>query len=170
MEILDPYQRPPDNFRNVYKKYQKMKLGDLTRDDEILDLENLSADHKSKVLVTETLDPKILESSFQRFSNSQGTKCANPPVPIYEHKDIAGSDSFSYVCRSQPSQRCGGRRLSTAKQHALRLEPIRKHWSITQMSILSSHANVSFLVLRSFILFYGICLFFLICIRTPHHT
>ncbi|KAF1850343.1 uncharacterized protein K460DRAFT_422789 [Cucurbitaria berberidis CBS 394.84] len=38
MQHLDPHQRPPDGIRNVYKRYQKMKLKELDQDQDIIDL------------------------------------------------------------------------------------------------------------------------------------
>ncbi|EAT79378.2 hypothetical protein SNOG_13051 [Parastagonospora nodorum SN15] len=44
MQGLDPHQRPPENIRNVYKKYQKMKAKDLDTDADLVDLTQTSKD------------------------------------------------------------------------------------------------------------------------------
>ncbi|KAH8711883.1 hypothetical protein GQ44DRAFT_689798 [Phaeosphaeriaceae sp. PMI808] len=42
MQSLDPFERPPDTIRSVFKKYQKKNPSDLARDEKILNLANCS--------------------------------------------------------------------------------------------------------------------------------
>lgn len=88
MDSLDPYQRPPDGIRNVYKKYQKMILQDLNRDREIVDLENHGTG--DKMIVINTLEPALLENAFKAYTETGELHSSLSPVPVYEHADMPG--------------------------------------------------------------------------------
>ena len=104
MNTLDPHQRPPEEMRNVYKKYQKMKLSDLSQDREIVDLENGPSDlHKSNVSIIEELDPESLSNGFRGFAGrSAGFEDFTSPKPVYEHSDMPGRklDLASFIYSS----------------------------------------------------------------------
>ena len=94
MQPLDPHQRPPDAIRNVYKRYQKMKLQNLDRDREIIDLSrDLSADPNTKVRIVKELDVDGLTTTFRWFAGRDvalnGLKSTSS-IPVYEHVDMPG--------------------------------------------------------------------------------
>ncbi|KAF2269697.1 hypothetical protein CC78DRAFT_508257 [Lojkania enalia] len=90
--MLDPYQRPPDNIRNVYKKFQKMKLADLKADQDIIDLEDAKAVGKnSKLSVVDDLGAEKLAAVFLSFAGPDAMKkFAKTALPAYEHEDMPG--------------------------------------------------------------------------------
>ena len=97
MENLNPYQRPPDGIRNVYKIYQKMKLGDLDQDTGIIDLpESLHTSAKDKVRIVQEWSNEDLTAAFRAFSGQGNqTYAALPPrIPVYEHADMPGRTSI----------------------------------------------------------------------------
>ncbi|KAF2009384.1 hypothetical protein BU24DRAFT_473521 [Aaosphaeria arxii CBS 175.79] len=67
MENLDPHQRPPDGIRNVYKKYQKLKLEALNRDAEIVDPHDPSDAQRSKIAIVQELETEFI---FKITSNT----------------------------------------------------------------------------------------------------
>jgi alkylated DNA repair protein alkB family protein 1 len=94
MHDLDPHERPPMSIRNVYKKYQKMKLKDLDRDQEIIDLSSdASASSSSKVRVVKQYAAEDLTATFRAFAG-EDAKLENMgllnPIPVYEHEDMPG--------------------------------------------------------------------------------
>lgn len=96
MDTLDPYQRPPDGIRNVYKIYQKMKLGDLDQDTGIIDLQkSLHTSAKDKVRIVQEWSSEDLTAAFRAFSGQDDqTYAALPPrIPVYEHADMPGRAS-----------------------------------------------------------------------------
>jgi hypothetical protein len=104
MESLDPYQRPPEHIRNIYKRYQKMKLQDLDRDGDIVDLEkDLSGLQKRKVSVISEVEPGKLNDAFGKFAGSgRGAHqekelevdYVQDPVRVYECRDMPGKRTF----------------------------------------------------------------------------
>lgn len=88
MPALDPHQRPPDGIRAVYKKYQKMRLPELSRDTEIVTTEGRISN--SKITVVKTLDSGMLKSTFQEYLGGTYTGYPDSPVPVYEHADMPG--------------------------------------------------------------------------------
>ncbi|KAF1980736.1 hypothetical protein K402DRAFT_387620 [Aulographum hederae CBS 113979] len=65
---LDPYAKPPEEMRIVYKKYQKMKLHDLDSDQSIIDLQKGLLDHQlSQVKSVRTLDKNSVSMVWQGF-------------------------------------------------------------------------------------------------------
>ncbi|KAF2123551.1 oxidoreductase [Dothidotthia symphoricarpi CBS 119687] len=94
MENLDPHERPPLSIRNVYKKYQKMKMKDLDQDVEIVDLSrHISTLLDSKVRVVKHLSMTDLMSAFQAFARQDldiESVETSSDVPVYEHEDMPG--------------------------------------------------------------------------------
>jgi len=93
---LDPHERPPDHIRNVYKKYQKMKLRDLDKDPDIIDFKRgLSEEQKRHIKVIKEWKPEELTPAFRAFegiqepSDSQGS-LIDSPIVVYEHSDMPG--------------------------------------------------------------------------------
>ncbi|KAF3042753.1 hypothetical protein E8E12_009903 [Didymella heteroderae] len=93
MDNLDPHQRPPDDIKDVYKKYQKMKPKDLDRDLDIVDLpDSLATSAKDKVRIVEDWSGHDLTAAFRAFSGQEGQMYADlpPRIPVYEHVDMPG--------------------------------------------------------------------------------
>ncbi|KAF2649788.1 hypothetical protein K491DRAFT_771375 [Lophiostoma macrostomum CBS 122681] len=96
MDSLDPHQRPPEHIRNVYKKYQRMKLQHLDTDDVIVDLENdLPDSQRRRVSVVAELEPGKLNTAFRKFAGSgrdheKETENLQKPVQVFEHQDMPG--------------------------------------------------------------------------------
>jgi hypothetical protein len=91
MEPLDPYQRPPDSIRNVYKKYQRISGKDLNADPCIVHLSpDLAADPTNKLHVVREVDANRLTPSFRAFTGHEVEPQAVSPVIVYEHEDMPG--------------------------------------------------------------------------------
>ena len=98
MHHLDPYERPPDGIRNVYKNYQKMKAKDIDLDGDIIDLSSdASASSNPKVRVVKEYTAKDLTAIFRSFAGEDGGKlqATDLPrsIPVYEHEDMPGRTS-----------------------------------------------------------------------------
>ncbi|KAF5854186.1 hypothetical protein GGP41_006948 [Bipolaris sorokiniana] len=96
MHDLDPHERPPDGIRNVYKKYQKMKLNALNNDPDIIDLASHDASASTtstKVHVVKEYATKDLTAIFQAFAGQDvalDVITIPDSVPVYEHDDMPG--------------------------------------------------------------------------------
>ncbi|KAJ4331023.1 hypothetical protein N0V95_009962, partial [Ascochyta clinopodiicola] len=91
MQHLDPHQRPPDSIKQVYKKYQKMKLKDLDQDPDIVDLPNdAPTSAKDQVRIVEEWSGDDLTAAFRAFGGQDGQTYAALPsrIPVYEHADM----------------------------------------------------------------------------------
>ena len=94
MHNLDPHERPPINVRNVYKKYQRMKLKELDRDQDIIDLSSdTSASSNRKVHVVKEYAAEDLTATFLAFAGKdENIEDLDLPasMPVYEHEDMPG--------------------------------------------------------------------------------
>jgi alkylated DNA repair protein alkB family protein 1 len=112
MEALDPYQRPPDSVRNVYKKYQRMSLQDLDADPRIVQLsQHAPADPASKLHVIREVDADRLTASFRSFVGGVAEVGTDSGVAVYEHEDMPGRP-LSLICElwvlgNSRTARCG---------------------------------------------------------------
>lgn len=106
MDALDPYQRPPDGIRNVYKQYQKMKPKDLDQDLEIVDVEGLgSAEQSNNLEIVKQLDSKQLADIFDNFTDGgQVSVASTSPVSVYEHKAMPGKEFSPFTYFSIPKR------------------------------------------------------------------
>ena len=100
---LDPHEKPPDHIRNVYKKYQKMKLRDLDKDPDIIDFKRgLSEEQKRNIKVIKEYKPEELASAFRAFegiqepTDSQGS-LIDSPILVYEHSNMPGICHFFHL-------------------------------------------------------------------------
>ncbi|KAF2196483.1 hypothetical protein GQ43DRAFT_405049, partial [Delitschia confertaspora ATCC 74209] len=88
---LDPYQRPPEGIRSVYKKFQKMDRKTLDSNTQIIDFSNFSVDKANVLSVASSFERKELLSHFQAFSgNPVEDHLEESLVHMYEHRDIPG--------------------------------------------------------------------------------
>jgi alkylated DNA repair protein alkB family protein 1 len=94
MHRLDPHERPPMSIRNVYKKYQKMKLKELDQDQEIVDLSSdASAASSSRVRVVREYAAENLTAAFRAFAGDDADLRGldmSAAIPVYEHEDMPG--------------------------------------------------------------------------------
>lgn len=91
MDSLDPFQRPPDGIRNVYKRYQKMKVQDLEKDTDIVDIESdASMFRKGSIRTVKVLHDSDLVTAFKKYTESEKLPSPITPVPVYEHGDMPG--------------------------------------------------------------------------------
>jgi hypothetical protein len=94
MHHLDPHERPPTCIRDVYKKYQKIKLKELDQDQDIINLSSdASASSNSKVHVVRKYAAQDLTATFRAFAGEDETiEDLDLPVsiPVYEHDDMPG--------------------------------------------------------------------------------
>jgi hypothetical protein len=95
MQHLDPHERPPINIRNVYKKYQKMKLKELDQDQEIIDLScDTSASSNGKVRVVKEYAAEDLIATFRAFAGEDAKLediRVSSSTPVYEHENMPGT-------------------------------------------------------------------------------
>lgn len=97
---LNAHDRPPEKVRDVYKKYQKIKLPEIDHDEDIIDLEKLDVDNlPSPFAISGFLDSKELRLVFDEFvgrtGNTSTTRDHNGGVlieniPILTHKKVSG--------------------------------------------------------------------------------
>jgi hypothetical protein len=94
MHNLDPHERPPISIRNIYKKYQKMKVKELDRDRDIIDLSSdASASSNNKVHVVKEYAAGDLAVTFLAFAGEdENLEDLDLPasIPAYEHEDMPG--------------------------------------------------------------------------------
>jgi hypothetical protein len=102
MAHLDPHARPPDGIRNIYKQYQKMKLGDLELDSSIVDLSShVPASLHSGVRVVTEWRREDVAAAFRAFSGEEARDldaAATSLVSVYEHEDMPGMASCWTPC------------------------------------------------------------------------
>lgn len=94
---LDPHARPPDDIKDLYKHYQKLKGEALLEDPDLLDLQR---DYDSLVRLGE-LSVERIEEAFKAFDDGQTLVSTTniSPCPIYTHEAMPGnisSISFQY--------------------------------------------------------------------------
>ena len=102
MHHLDPHERPPDSIRSVYKKYQKMKLDVLNKDQDIVDLSSddaLTSDASSTVRLVKEYAANDLTAIFRAFPGPDvylQDMDIPASVPVYEHRDMPGRGSLTF--------------------------------------------------------------------------
>ena len=93
MDHMDPYQRPPEGIKHVYKRYQKMKPKDLDQDLDIVDLPNSPhTSAKDQVRIVEEWSSRDLTAAFRAFGGQDEETYAALParIPVYEHVSMPG--------------------------------------------------------------------------------
>ncbi|KAF2680793.1 hypothetical protein K458DRAFT_372800 [Lentithecium fluviatile CBS 122367] len=91
MEPLDPYQRPPDTIRSVYKKYQRMSPQHLDADPAIVDLSrDTTTGPKSRLRVVGEVEAGRLTAAFRVFGDGEVEPEAPLGAAVYEHEDMPG--------------------------------------------------------------------------------
>ncbi|KAF2837657.1 hypothetical protein M501DRAFT_1059133 [Patellaria atrata CBS 101060] len=98
MEHLDPYQRPPDRIRKIYKDYQKSSIRALDQDSDIIDLtRDLSQAQRKCVRQVSVFQPEHLSDIYNEFVHYGSPhelstiSCMDlQSVRIYEHSSMPG--------------------------------------------------------------------------------
>jgi alkylated DNA repair protein alkB family protein 1 len=89
---LDPHARPPDTVRELYKRCQKLKAGDLAQHQEVLDFQRPGFESNPSIRKSPMLPQGVARSSiFGEFDpnfNSISTDSAD--VYVYEHTAMPG--------------------------------------------------------------------------------
>lgn len=97
MEQLDPHERPPTRIRDIYKKYQKMKLKELDLDEDIIDpTDGRELSANSKLRIARHLNGESLAAAFRDYASTDSTYDAPElvaPVSVYEHDDMPGKNT-----------------------------------------------------------------------------
>lgn len=96
--LLDAHEAPPVGLKELYKRYQKLKLEDLDFDLEVLDFNKARVGDDMEVL--KPIPSPYLESIFSRFvqEESDGSSITQDAL-VYGHKRLPGKNLFSYCTR-----------------------------------------------------------------------
>lgn len=82
--MLDPYERPPDSLRDLYKRFQRLPLAELEKDGEAISLDHRVENAEQKGFrVVRTIDKSLIRLS------SPGPESVN-----------TGESNFAYVYES----------------------------------------------------------------------
>ncbi|ENH99190.1 hypothetical protein COCC4DRAFT_66729 [Bipolaris maydis ATCC 48331] len=149
MHDLDPHERPPDGIRNVYKKYQKMKLDALNNDPDIVDLASHDASASTtntKVHVVKEYATKDLTAIFQAFAG-QGVALDDmtipDSVPVYEHDDMPGLHIIPSLLPAEIQSILLSRLLHRDLSSPAHLTNIHTHYTITYPPSHSSFFSIT---------------------------
>jgi hypothetical protein len=106
--LLDAHAAPPAGLKELYKRYQKLKLEDLDIDPEVLDFNKAHLGDDVEVL--KPIPSPHLGSIFSRFVQEDGNNSSvTQDALVYGHKRLPGKDLFSYCARvlqCSPSSYC----------------------------------------------------------------
>lgn len=94
MSASDAHQKPPEQIRAVYKKYQKMSPASLADDMEIVDFERgLSYEQSICLREIRRVPGHLLLKACSDFGEMQPEDLAASvvDVPIFEHDDLPGN-------------------------------------------------------------------------------
>ncbi|MCJ1379645.1 hypothetical protein MMC17_002747 [Xylographa soralifera] len=88
---LDAIQKPSQELRTVFKKYQKISIGTLDKDSDVIDFVRSSVlTHDNSIRVVRTITSPILSESFTApISNTTDTTVSSF-VKVFEHCDFPG--------------------------------------------------------------------------------
>lgn len=94
MSASDAYQKPPEQIRAVYKKYQKLSPASLAADMEIVDFERgLTTEQSIKLKEIRRIPGHLLLTACSDFGEMQPEDLAASvvDVSIFEHDDLPGN-------------------------------------------------------------------------------
>jgi hypothetical protein len=96
--LLDAHEAPPLGLKELYKRYQKLKLEDLDFDLEVLDFNKACLGGDMEVL--KPIPSPHLESIFSRFvQEDSNSSSVTQDALVYGHKKLPGKNLFSYCAR-----------------------------------------------------------------------
>lgn len=101
MSQLDAHQKPPDRFRSLFKRYQKLGLDDLEVDDGIIDisrgLENIHDQLRSSPESFKG-DRERAFRDFLRPTFDEESVETDASMHVYEVEGIPGQLSYLHLC------------------------------------------------------------------------
>ena len=105
MKRPDANQKPPQDLRAIFKQYQKIPIGALEKDPDVIDFtrRSLSTHVNSMHVVRNIASPALLDNSTELTTNTSDTTVRSF-VEVFEHCDFPGgpfniiySILFSYI-------------------------------------------------------------------------
>ena len=99
MTQLNAHQRPPDAFRALYKKYQKMTPVDLDQDVNILDFaREIEVDSHKDLKEIRIINSHSLTFSATTYDGSSNQLTASNSIIAYESERMPGLLYFLQEC------------------------------------------------------------------------
>lgn len=142
MHALDPHQRPPDGIRAVYKKYQKMRPPELSRDTGVVTTEGPISN--SKMTIVKDLDPGTLEYAFKDYLRGEQLDYSDTPVPVYEHADMPGLHIIPNLLPPQVQHMLLSRLLHRDLSCPAHLTNIHTHYNLAYLNGTPDSTDPSF--------------------------
>lgn len=92
--LLDAHEAPPSGLKELYKRYQKLKLEDLAFDTEVLDFSKARLGDDIEIL--KPIPSSHLESIFSRFVKEEDNNFfITQDAAVYGYKRLPGKNPFS---------------------------------------------------------------------------
>ncbi|KAK6419465.1 hypothetical protein LTR95_017047, partial [Oleoguttula sp. CCFEE 5521] len=86
--MLDPYAKPPETVRKIYKRLQKLSVVDISNDGDIIDVSQAS-DQKSDSRLRDALLPMLQATLQETFGEFAGIRCESAKAcTVYEVNDL----------------------------------------------------------------------------------
>lgn len=94
--FLDAHQAPPQGLKELYKRFQRLKIDELDSDPEILDFEKVQL--LDAVEILEPIKSSLLTSIFSRFAaEDNGNLSYIQDAPVYCHKKVPGRGLYVFL-------------------------------------------------------------------------
>ena len=94
----DANQKPPQDLRTVFKKYQKIPTGTLDKDPVIIDFTRSSLlTHDNSIRVIRTIASPVLSDKSSEFISDKSDITVSSFVKVFEHCDFPGGQ-FDIQC------------------------------------------------------------------------
>jgi hypothetical protein len=95
--LLDVHETLPPDLKNLYKRYQRLRLEDLAFDTEVLDFSKFPIGDEIEIL--SPIPSFHLDTIFSRFVKVRENKLTKTQdAPVYGHKRLPGKILFSNAC------------------------------------------------------------------------
>jgi hypothetical protein len=91
MSNLDAYKKPPEDLKNIFKKYQKFNQAELENDNYLIDFSSSTAAKSNDAL---SLLQNISKSENHNLSSSARSEIHSSIKQVYEHPTLPGSYKF----------------------------------------------------------------------------
>ena len=93
---LNPYERPPEHIREIFKRYQKVKPSYMDQDDILIDFDNINH-HGSSIRQVGLLSKEIILRACNAIENGDDNSETAESLllnirerPIFEHSNLPG--------------------------------------------------------------------------------
>lgn len=106
---LDAHERPPEDIRNIYKKYQKMKKELLALDPDITDIssgDQVDALREVRHIKLQELRPTFRVFNVSSAANDLDDQKSESTIRVYEHPDVPGKEEMPCLATSPGRVRC----------------------------------------------------------------